>query len=458
MKTLAVHTLGCKINQFDSAALGAAARAAGYAVVPGARCADVLVVNTCTVTGRADAEGRRLVRRLRRRNPEATIVLTGCHAQVDPEAAAACEGVDLVVGTLEKDRLVELLTEREASGRADGAPLVRVGDPGARRTLSLPAVDRFGDRTRAFLKVQDGCNARCAYCIIPRARGRSRSAPIEEVLARIETYAGAGYREVVLAGVHLGAYGRDLAPRATLDDLLAAVLDQGLMDRVRVSSVEPTHATDALLDRMAADPRVCPHLHLPLQSGSDAVLRRMRRGYTRARYAERVERFLSRRPGATVGLDLIAGFPGETDAEFADTLRFLEDLPVAYFHVFPYSARPGTPAAEGRGALPAAVVTERAERLRALGERKRAAHWRSFEGRPLRVLVERRWGEFGDRMIGTARHYVPVAVQGDASLVGREIEVLGGPVREGAGGAAVLGVLPAAADRRAAAAGGGGFR
>lgn len=440
MRTLTVHTLGCKINQFDGAAVGVAARAAGYRVVPGDERADVVIINTCTVTGRAEAEGRRLVGRLRRRNPGATIVMTGCHAQVDPKAAAAVAGVDLVVGTLEKDRLVELLTEHEALGRSMGEPLVRVGDPRARRTLEVPRVDRFGSRARAFVKVQDGCNAGCAFCVIPRARGRSRSAPIPDVLRQIEAYHRAGYREVVLAGIHLGAYGRDLAPRATLAELLAAILDQGRMPRVRVSSIEPTHATDALLDLMAGDERVCPHFHLPLQSGSDAVLRRMRRGYTAARYRERVDRIFSRLPGAALGLDVIAGFPGETDADHALTERFIDELPAAYLHVFPFSPRPGTRAAEAPDALRRAVVTERAERLRALGERKRAAYLRAMAGRPLRVLLEGPWGGFGDRLVGTARNYVPVAVRGDASLIGLEVEVRGGPVREAAAGPVVLGL------------------
>jgi len=431
MRTLAVHTLGCKINQFDSAAIAEAATGAGYRVVGAADRADVLVVNTCTVTHTADGQGRQLARRLRRKNPGATIVVTGCYAQVSPEEVARVDGVDVVLGTLEKDALTEVLADREARGDADG-PVVRVGSMAERRTLALPDVDGFGDRTRAFLKVQDGCNARCAFCIIPAARGRSRSAPVEEVLDRVQAYERAGYPEIVLAGVHLGAYGRDLRPRSTLAGLLRALLAETEIPRIRVSSVEPTHATDELLDFLAAEPRICPHVHLPLQSGSDAVLRRMRRGYTTGRYLERVARVLDRQPHAALGLDVIAGFPGETDAEFAETLAFLEALPAAYFHVFPYSPREGTPAHAARDVwVHPAVVKERAAALRAVGEENRAAFHAAQVGRALRVVVERPIEDRPGWVQGASRAYVPVALRGEADLVGREVTVRGAAVADG---------------------------
>lgn len=428
MKTLSVHTLGCRINRFDSAAVLEAARAAGYEVRPDAPRADVLVINTCTVTVAADAEGRRLARRLRRGNPEATLVLTGCAAEVRPEALAALPEVDYVLGAVERDRLCEILAEREAAGGARGAPGPSAGDVRGERILDLPAVGRFQGRARALLKVQDGCNARCSYCIIPAARGRSRSAPVEQVRARVREYAAAGHPEVTLAGVHLGAYGRDLSSRATLAGLVRAILADPAAPYLRLSSVEPTHFTDDLAAAVSEDPRVCPHFHLPLQSGSDAVLRRMRRGYTASRYRERVERLLRASPRAALGADVLVGFPGESDGEFEATLRLIEDLPLAYLHVFPYSERQGTAAARGEEgrSVPSAAIRDRAARLRALGEAKRRRYWRARRGESLTVFIEGACREAPGWVHGTSAEYVPVALPGPEGLVGRAVRALAG--------------------------------
>lgn len=437
MKTLSVHTLGCRINRFDSSAVLEAARAAGYEVRPDAPRADVLVINTCTVTAAADAEGRRLARRLRRANPEATIVVTGCSAQTRPEALAALPEIDYVLGAVERGRLCEILAEREASGRGRGSPATLVGDLRGRQSLDLPGVARFQGRARALLKVQDGCNARCSYCVIPAARGRSRSAPVDQVRARVREYAEAGHPEVTLAGVHLGAYGRDLPSRATLAGLVRSVLADPAAPYLRLSSVEPTHFTDDLVAAVSEDPRACPHFHLPLQSGSDAVLRRMRRGYTASRYRERVERLLRASPRAAVGADVLAGFPGESNAEFEETLRLIEDLPLAYLHVFPYSEREGTAAARGEegAAVASAVVRDRAARLRALGEAKRRRYWRARRGERLTVFIEGVCREAPGWVHGTSAEYVPIALRGPERLVGRAARAVAGGEVALAGGA-----------------------
>jgi threonylcarbamoyladenosine tRNA methylthiotransferase MtaB len=381
MKRVAITTLGCKTNQFESAAIRESLEKSGFSIVPFEEPADIYVINSCTVTARTDAESRKLVRRARRRNPEARIVVTGCYAQVAPEILAAMPEVELVIGNEEKKQLPELLKT------AGPAAKVMVADINAIAETGSLGLESFAEHTRAFLQVQNGCDSFCSYCIVPYARGRSRSVPPQEVLDGIARLAGEGFREVVLTGIHLGNYGRDLSPKASLLQLLQEAEQCGVPQRLRLGSLEPLDITPELIDCISSSTIICPHLHIPLQSGSDSVLSRMNRGYGAGYFKELCLRAFEAIPDLCLGFDVIAGFPGETDAEFAATTALIEQLPVAYLHVFPFSSRPGTKAAAMPGQLQSRVITERAELLRSLGEKKKQQYHSRFLGRTLQPLV-----------------------------------------------------------------------
>jgi threonylcarbamoyladenosine tRNA methylthiotransferase MtaB len=415
MQRVAITTLGCKTNQFESATMSEALGRDGFRVVPFEDEADIYVINTCTVTARTDAESRRLIRRVGRRNPQARVVVTGCYAQIAFESLREMPGVDLVLGNVEKRGIAGLLKEIGTGLK------VRVSDISLEKRVESASLESFAEHTRAFLQVQNGCDAFCSYCIVPHVRGRSRSVPRDEVLAGIRTFAEKGFREVVLTGIHLGGYGLDLNPRTSLLHLLMEAEQQRLVPRLRVGSVEPTEIADEFAAFLAAAETVCPHLHIPLQSGSDRVLTMMNRGYTTAFFRERIEKLVAAVPDISIGCDIIAGFPGETDGEFADTLSFVESLPIAYLHVFPFSPREGTPAAAMPGKVNGSVIRERAEALRRLSARKKRAYYTRFFGRELQVLIQERIP--GGLLKGVSRTYIPVTVAGEDFLLNSEVPV-----------------------------------
>jgi threonylcarbamoyladenosine tRNA methylthiotransferase MtaB len=414
---VAILTLGCKVNAYDTAAIGDRLVGAGCRLVDLDNGADVVVVNSCTVTDAADAESRRLARRARRANPGARIVMTGCFAQTQPEAAAAEPAVDRVVGLNRIEALVEAVTAPERT------PRVVVGDSRRERTVQTFGARTFPGHTRAFLKVQEGCDLFCTFCIVPMARGASRSLGAREVLDEVRALAAAGFEEVVLTGVHLGGWGADLRPRGDLAGLVAAIAEHGLVPRLRLSSVDPHEVTEPLLRAMAASPGVCPHLHVPLQAGDDGVLRRMRRRYDTALARERLAMIRELLPDAAIGTDVIAGFPGEDAAAFERTLALVEESPITYCHVFPYSIRTGTTAAKLDGHVPTAVITERARRLRALGERKRQAFARLFDGTDAEVLVETSRDPATGALRGYTRNYLRTRLDGPDAWRGRRVPV-----------------------------------
>ena len=416
MKKVAITTLGCKTNQFESAAMTEALGRDGYELVPFAEGADIYIVNTCTVTARTDAESRRLIRRASRWNPEGKIVVTGCYAQLAADDLKALPGVALVMGNREKGGVTALLEELEG-----GAPRVVVAEIAEEREMAPLSLESFAEHTRAFLQVQNGCNAFCAYCIVPYARGRSRSVPYDEVLEGIRKLADRGFREIVLTGIHLGAYGLDLQPNHGLLDLLVAVERDCLVPRLRIGSVEPNEVTPELVRFLSSSRSICPHLHLPLQSGSAAVLERMGRRYAPGLIVDLVSNLVESMPDLALGFDVIAGFPGETDDEHQATINLIRSLPVAYLHVFPYSSRSGTRAATMPGHLSPATIKARAEALRALGEEKKRAFASRFIGRQLPVLVQ---SEAGNGMVtGLSRNYLSVVFAAPISLKGEELAV-----------------------------------
>jgi threonylcarbamoyladenosine tRNA methylthiotransferase MtaB len=377
-----VKTFGCRASQADGAALESALAAQGLGAATGLDDADLVVLNTCTVTSTADDELRQTVRRIHRGRPEARIVVTGCYAQRAPQEIAALPGVSLVVGNSHKTQIPELVTSS-----IDFHGEIHVGDIFAQHDfLAAPVEDALGGRTRPNLKIQDGCGNRCSFCIIPYVRGRSRSAPADGVVAQVRALA-AKYREVVLSGINLGRWGRDLTGKLRLVNLVQRLLEETAIERLRLSSVEPMDFSDALLDLMAQSPRIAKHVHAPLQSGSDTVLRRMHRKYRPRHYEDRIRKARERMPDCAVGADVMTGFPGETESEFEDSRAFIDSLPFTYLHVFTYSARPGTPAAEAPGQVPIEVRKHRTHVLRDLAQRKNLAYRRSMLGKVLSAVT-----------------------------------------------------------------------
>lgn len=381
MGTFFVQNFGCRATQADGAALESLLAAKGLEAVEVRQLADLVILNTCTVTASADDDVRQAVRRVHRENPAAKILVTGCYAQRAPEELASLPGVEWVVGNSHKTQIAELVTSAPYHGN------IHVGDIFEQHDfLSAPVEDAAGDRTRPNLKIQDGCNNRCSFCIIPFVRGRSRSAPAEQVIEQVR-HLSERYREVVLSGINLGRWGREPGSRLRLADLVRRLLAETGIERLRLSSVEPMDFSDELLELMAASPRMAQHVHAPLQTGSDRILRLMHRKYRPRHYAERVLKARAAMPDAAIGADVMVGFPGETEADFEEGRRFIEGLPFTYLHVFTYSARPGTPAAEAADQVPMPVRKERNRVLRELAAAKNRAFREGFVGRTLRVVT-----------------------------------------------------------------------
>ena len=344
--------------------------------------------------------------------------MTGCYAQVSPESLQAIAGVDFVVGLGERRRIPELLL----SGPRSGAERVLSSPVGNQRIFEEWRLPRYSDRTRAFLKVQDGCDSFCSYCIVPHARGRNRSLSPERVLSQARDLSAQGYKEVVLTGIHLGTWGEDLRPPQSLLTLLKALAGEKLGFRLRLSSIEPAEFTPALVDYLARSSAVCPHLHIPLQSGDDRILERMNRNYSASSYADLVNALSRAIPGVALGADVIGGFPGEDESAFRNTVRLIEQLPLAYLHVFPFSRRKGTPAAAFPDPIPPQVIKARCRVLRDLGQRKRDAYYRSYIGRRCQVLVEGKKDRESGLLKGFAANYIPVLLPGGEELMNREVE------------------------------------
>ncbi|MCE5253586.1 MAG: tRNA (N(6)-L-threonylcarbamoyladenosine(37)-C(2))-methylthiotransferase MtaB [Actinomycetia bacterium] len=445
--TVAFRTIGCRLNQCETAQMQEALLAEGYRLVDWEESADIRVINTCTVTSRSDKTCRNEIRSAKRLDPGCVVAVTGCYAQVRPDAVAAIPGVDLVLGNTEKPRLAEHLAGRlkdhpavpedaqdGATIRGGGATIPEGGATIPEGTTPPPLVtvspyvdhpsfegtffSHFYGYTRAFLKIQTGCDSRCAYCVIPLARGPARSMPRAQVLEQVRLLVSRDHHEVVLTGIDLGSWGRDTG-EGSLADLLAVLLDRGGAGRYRLSSIEPLETDEALQDVIQeAGDRVAHHFHLPLQSGSDSVLSRMGRPYTAAQYLEVVTRLADRFPNAALGADVIAGFPGETDREFEDTLAFIEHAPFTYLHVFSYSDRPGTPASAMQPKVHPDTIHDRSVRLRALGMRKKETFRRRLTGMEQRALVLRERHPDG-RLVGLTGSYQEVLLSGDDTLMNR---------------------------------------
>ncbi len=407
MKRFTITTLGCKVNQCESSALGTLLEGSGLENASATDKTDLVVVNTCTVTGKAAMQSRQAIRQAIRRNPDARIVVTGCYAQTAPDEIQAIDGVETIVGHSDKMGIVRMLEKITPSGT--GPNIIRKEVHNARCFDPLPSVAPES-RTRAFLKIQDGCNAFCTYCIVPHARGRSRSMPVPDAMGHLSELRKNGFNEVVLTGIHLGAYGKDFQPESSLTDLLVLATREDPVGRLRISSIEPTEIEPGIVEMMASSKNpLCPHFHIPLQSGDNAILKRMGRPYSREQFNHTVTSVRKQLPHAAIGVDVLVGFPGEDDTAFSQTFSLIESLDITYLHVFPFSPRKGTPAAKFSDQVPDHVVKERCSRLRALGEEKKAAFFRSNLNRRVEVLIEK-CDEENRQSKGMSENYLPMVL------------------------------------------------
>jgi threonylcarbamoyladenosine tRNA methylthiotransferase MtaB len=414
---VAIVALGCKVNQFEGEAMGEAMEAKGWELVPFGPGADCAIINTCVVTARAQADSRRWIHRARRANPGGLLLAVGCYPQIDPQGVISL-GADGVVGNQEKGTIPAIVEEMR---RGTGG-VIRVGAIREAETPPDLHIHCFRRHTRAFLKIQDGCNAQCSYCIVPLARGRSRSVPSSDVLASLRQLAAAGYREVVLTGIHLGAYGLDLNPQATLLGLLRQLEEEEVPPRIRLSSLEPQEATPELIDWIASSRKLCPHLHLPLQSGDNETLRRMNRFYTAAFFRDLVPRISEKMPHAAIGVDVMVGFPGEDEQAFGRTYDLIQALPISYLHCFPFSPRPGTTASGFARQVGEREKQERVLALRNLSREKRRAFYSRYLNQTLSLLIEHR--REGGQLRGLSRNYLFCLVEGGDELMGHEVEAV----------------------------------
>ncbi|MGO9591088.1 MAG: tRNA (N(6)-L-threonylcarbamoyladenosine(37)-C(2))-methylthiotransferase MtaB [Candidatus Acidiferrales bacterium] len=431
MPSFSIENFGCRATEADAAALRRELLASGLTLADGHATAEVVVLNTCTVTAAADSQARDAVRKIHRANPAARIIVTGCYAQRAPDELAVLDGVALVVGNSHQSQIPNLIGDLDAPPhRTDFVPLARLNDDamslargpakiltgdifaqtGVNIPLSATADASAADRTRPILKIQDGCNNRCSYCVIPFVRGRSRSLAPDAVIDEVRGMVKAGTREIVLSGINLGSYGRDLTPRAALSDVVRRILDETGLEQLRFSSIEPQDVTEDFVALVASSPRIAPHFHVPLQSGSDRILRAMHRWYRAAHYAERVRLIRRLVPDAAIGADVIVGFPGEMGADFDATAQFVAALPFTYLHVFSFSERPGTAAANLGKRVPAQVIRQRARALRALAEQKAAGFRASQSGSTLRALTLARIGD--DWTEALTGNYLKVRIPG----------------------------------------------
>lgn len=407
MKTYAITTLGCKVNQCESAAVGGLLETYGYQPGRSGDHSDLIVINTCTVTGKAAMQSRQAIRQAVRKHPRAKIVVTGCYAQTAPDEIKAIDGVEYIVGHADKMAIARVIKEIKPNTRSPAVIHQNIQKAGCFDPMPTVAPE---SRTRAYLKVQDGCNAFCTYCIVPHARGRSRSMPSLDVLKHLHHLSDAQFKEVVLTGIHLGAYGKDLLPKTSLNELLTLITEHKASRRLRLSSIEPTEIDAKLIDA-AADPvnPVCPHFHIPLQSGDNAILRRMGRPYTGEMFSRTIETIRSTLPRAAIGIDVLVGFPGENDDAFNRTCDLIASLDISYLHVFPFSPRKGTPAAEFKDKVPHDVVKDRCKYLRNLGEKKKENFYRANIDRMVTVLIENIDDETGDAK-GMSENYIPLLI------------------------------------------------
>ena len=419
-RSVAITTLGCKVNQYDSATIEESLTKSGFIIVDFKTPADVYIINTCTVTHKTDYQSRQLIRRAQKTNPKARIIVTGCYAQAAPESLRKMPGISLILGNREKQRITDFITDQLWE---EPHPNLMVSPITGATTFTDQPLTSFSKHTRAFLKIQDGCESYCSYCIVPHVRGKSRSLNPKEVLTRLVTLSNHAYKEVVLTGVHLGAYGIDHSPPTSLFELLQLIERTKPLPRIRLSSLEPMDISSSLAELVSSSSIICPHLHLPLQSGDNNVLKRMKRPYSASDFTALITGLVSKIPHLCLGVDVMVGFPGETEAQFENTYNLLNDLPISYFHIFPYSRREKTEAASFPDQIPPPVTKSRKNRLNQLNEKKVKYFYSKYLGTKLKVLFEDTRDKKTGFLKGRSRNYIPVLLDGPDRLKNSEIEV-----------------------------------
>ncbi|MED4400987.1 tRNA (N(6)-L-threonylcarbamoyladenosine(37)-C(2))-methylthiotransferase MtaB [Metabacillus fastidiosus] len=433
MPTVAFHTLGCKVNHYETEAIWQLFKEKGYERTEFESSADVYVVNTCTVTNTGDKKSRQVIRRAIRKNPNGVICVTGCYAQTSPAEVMAIPGVDIVVGTQDRTKMLDYIEQY----KVEREPINGVGNIMKTRVYEELDVPSFTDRTRASLKIQEGCNNFCTFCIIPWARGLMRSRDPKEVIKQAQQLVDAGYKEIVLTGIHTGGYGSDMKDYNLA--MLLRELDEKVhgLKRIRISSIEASQITDEVIEVLKTSDKVVRHLHIPIQSGSDTVLKRMRRKYSMAFFAERLERLKEALPGLAVTSDVIVGFPGETEEEFMETYNFIEEHRFSELHVFPYSKRTGTPAARMEDQVDEEVKNERVHRLISLSDQLAKEYASLHENEVLEVIPEEQFKEDSesDLYVGYTDNYLKVVFPATEEMVGKIVKVkiikAGYPYNEG---------------------------
>lgn len=419
MKTVAFYTLGCKVNTYESEAVADLFEKEGYRRVDFKEVASVYVINTCTVTNTGDKKSRQIIRRAIRKNPEAIIVVMGCYAQLSPKEVQNIEGVDIIVGTQGRESLMDYIKQYQE----EREPIVSVTNIMKQKKFEDISVEGFAENTRAFLKIQEGCNNYCTFCIIPFARGRLRSRAADDVIKQAKLLVQKGYQEIVLTGIHTAGYGEDLEDM-TFANLLERLSEEveGLQ-RLRISSIEASQITDDVIDVLKKSNIIVDHLHVPIQSGADTVLERMRRKYTTNEYLERITCLREVFPQVAITTDIIVGFPGETDEEFAETYEFIKKVGFSELHVFPYSIRNGTPAARMEQ-VPELIKSARVSQMIALSDKLAVEYAQQFLGKSLDVLVEEVDKDNQKYVIGHTTNYLKIKFSGDVSLIGKIVPVI----------------------------------
>lgn len=418
MKKFSFATLGCKLNQYESMGIREMMESKGFEFVPFENKADIYIINTCTVTNKSDFHSRQLIRKTLKRNPDAFIIVTGCYPQINSEKIADIDGVDLIVGNQDKFRIADLITEIKKRKKPD---IIVESIADTKRFEAIP-ITRFSGYTRAFVKIQDGCSNYCSYCIVPYVRGPNRSQDKDKVLEQIKLLIDEGYKEIVLTGVHLGTYGMDLNSGINLSSLLKEILSIKGLKRLRLSSIEPTEFTDELID-VISSPNICPHLHIPLQSADGEILKRMQRPYTFRFYQELMENLIKVKQDLSIGTDVIVGFPGEKEDNFQNTLKFIENNPFSYLHVFRFSPRPKTGAEKFPGRVGGEEILRRSEIMRSLSRKKSLDFRNRFIGREIEVLILETRDKETNLLVGLTGNYIKVFFDGSDSLMKQLIRI-----------------------------------
>lgn len=418
MSKVAFHTLGCKVNQYETEAMAELFEKDGYEIVHEDEIADVYVINTCTITNLGDRKSRQFIRRAKNKNPEAVIAVVGCYAQTAPEEVMGIDEVDIVIGTKDRSKIVEL--SHQVIEKREKINIVT--DIMKQHEFEEMKIENIEGKTRAFLKIQEGCNQFCSYCIIPYARGPIRSRKLDAVLSEVEKLSKNGFKEVVLTGIHVASYGKDIG-EIRLIDVIEKVHEVVGIERIRLSSIEPTIMTKDFLDRLIKLPKVCDHFHLSLQSGSDSVLKRMNRKYTTKEYKKIAELIREYMPNVGITTDIIVGFPGETEEEFIETCKFVDDIGFSRIHVFPYSPRKGTPASRHKNQISGDIKHQRSKELIKIGEENTQKFNNKFIGTTLNVLFEEQAKSDSEFIEGYTTNYIRVLSKGSNSLEGKILPV-----------------------------------